>query len=99
MRFLFNYTLCFLFDVLYLTVREVETAPVHLRSRIYTRATRTLKYARVYDCIYVATCVMFIAAHTVRAIMLGRRKRHGGTISLSTGVGESPEDPGNWIKP
>lgn len=27
-----------------------------------------------------------MAAHTVRAIMLGRRKRHGGTISLSTGV-------------
>lgn len=73
------YLMCFIWR----TVREVETAPVHLRSRIYTHATCTSKYARVYDCIYVATCVTFIAARTVRAIMLGRRKHHGGTISLS----------------
>lgn len=97
MRFLFNYT-CRVLSIrcaLHPTHRERR------RPRPFTcaRATRTLE-VRAGIRLYLprATCVTFIAAHTVRAIMLGRRKRHGGTISLSTGVAESPEDPGNWIK-
>jgi len=66
-------------------VREVRTAPAYAHvhacdTHLKVRASITTVF------IYVATCVTFMAAHTVRAIMLGRRKRHGGTISLSTGV-------------
>lgn len=69
-------------------MRAAGTAPV----RTCVRRDTHFKVIRARIRLYLprATCVTFIAAHTVRAIMLGRRKRHGGTISLSTGVGREP---------
>jgi len=90
----------FYFDILYLTHRKRKSwdrahlpacANIHACDTHFKVHASVRLYARTYD---MTTCVTFIAAHTVRAIMLGRRKRHGRKISLSTDVSE---DPGNWI--